>query len=57
MTGEISTMTSIIICIIHRLIKSRILRSTGYVARMEEDRSVFRMSGKKNKNVGELLKF
>ena len=41
-SGEGSTMRNFIVCTIH-LIKSRRLRWTGHVARMEEGRSAFKI--------------
>ena len=41
-SGEGSTMRNFIVCTV-RMIKSRILRWAGYVARMEADRSAFKI--------------
>ena len=41
-SGEGSTRTNFIVCIV-RVIKSRRLRWAGHVARMEEDRTVFKI--------------
>ena len=48
-SGEGSTMRNFIVCIvcIVRVIKSKRLRWGGYVARMEESRSAFRISAGK----------
>ena len=42
-SGEGSTMRNFIVCTVHRVIKSRRLRWTGHVARMEEGRSAFKI--------------
>ena len=46
-SGEDSTMRDFIVCTVHliivRVIKSRRLRWAGRVARLEEDRSAFKM--------------
>ena len=42
-SGEGSTIRNFIVCNIVRVIKSRRLRWAGHVARMEEDRSAFKI--------------
>ena len=41
-SGEGSTMMNFIVCAVH-LTESRILKWAGHVARMEEDRSAFKI--------------